>query len=116
MLRADKKDKIKEDQAQTLNSGFGFWSGKWFVERDEEMVVAILYGKLFSCIYGEQHEKLDGRCYEKFVCQNFPKGFRRSGKHGSKLLVQDNCPISEVCKGTKLLAVRALRFQCAVVI
>ena len=70
---------------------FGFWGTRWFVERDGKTIVAILYGKQFSCIYCEQYDKLDGHCYEDFVPQNFPKGFRRSGKHGSKLLVQDKC-------------------------
>ena len=65
------------------------------------MIVAILYGK--GVIYCEQYNKLDGNFVADFVRRNFPKMFRKSGKRGSKLFVQDNCPILNCAKARKAL-------------
>ena len=66
-----------------------------------KMIVAISYGK--GVIYCEQYDKLDGNFVEDFVRRNFPKMFRKSGKRGSKLFVQDNCPILNCAKARKAL-------------
>ena len=59
-----------------------------------KMIEAISYGK--GVIYCE-HFIAD------FVWRNFPKMFRKSRKCGSKLFVQDNCPILNCAKARKAL-------------
>ena len=40
-----------------------------------------------------QYDKLDGAHYAKFVQDNFDNMFRLANKIGSRLFVQDNCPV-----------------------
>lgn len=64
-----------------------------------KMIVAISFGK--GVIYCEEYEKLDGTYFANFVRRNFGDMFRKSGKNGSKLFVQDNCPILNCAKARK---------------
>lgn len=40
-----------------------------------------------------QYDKLDGTHFAKFVQDNFENMFRLANKCGSRLFVQDNCPV-----------------------
>ena len=60
-------------------------------------------GRVVGVIYCEQYDKLDGNFVADFVRRNFPKMFRKNGKRGSKLFVQDNCPILNCAKARKAL-------------
>ena len=64
--------------------------------------VAISYGK--GAIVCHQYNKLDGAYFAKFVQDNFDNMFRLANKNGSRLFVQDNCPVQN-----SALARRALR-------
>ena len=64
--------------------------------------VAISYGK--GVIVCHQYDKLDGAYFAKFVQDNFENMFRLANKNGSRLFVQDNCPVQN-----SALARRALR-------
>ena len=64
--------------------------------------VAISYGK--GVIVCHQYDKLDGAYFAKFLQDNFENMFRLANKNGSRLFVQDNCPVQN-----SALARRALR-------
>ena len=67
-----------------------------------KVIVAISYGK--GAIVCHQYDKLDGAHFAKFVRDNFENMFRLTSKNGSRLFVQDNCPVQN-----SSLARRALR-------
>ena len=67
-----------------------------------KVIVAISYGK--GAIVCHQYDKLDGPYFAKFVQDNFDNMFRLVNKNGSRLFVQDNCPVQN-----SALARRALR-------
>ena len=67
-----------------------------------KVIVAISYGK--GAIVCHQYDKLDGAYFAKFVQDNFENMFRLVNKNGSRLFVQDNCPVQN-----SALARRALR-------
>ena len=56
-----------------------------------KVIVAISYGK--GAIVCHQYDKLDGAYFAKFVQDNFDNMFRLANKNGSRLFVQDNCPV-----------------------
>ena len=56
-----------------------------------KVIVAISYSK--DAIVCHQYDKLDGMHFAKFVQDNFENMFRLVNKNGSRLLVQDNCPV-----------------------
>ena len=67
-----------------------------------KVIVAISYGK--GAIVCHHYDKLDGAYFAKFVQDNFDNMFRLANKNGSRLFVQDNCPVQN-----SALARRALR-------
>ena len=67
-----------------------------------KVIVAISYGK--GAIVCHQYDKLDGAYFARFVQDNFENMFRLANKNGSRLFVQDNCPVQN-----SALARRALR-------
>ena len=67
-----------------------------------KVIVAISYGK--GAIVCHQYDKLDGAHFAKFVRDNFENMFGLASKNGSRLFVQDNCPVQN-----SSLARRALR-------
>ena len=66
------------------------------------MFVAISYRK--GVIFCSEYDKCDEDYFADFVCREFPKMFRRSGKSNSKLFIQDNCPIQICAKVRRALA------------
>ena len=67
-----------------------------------KVVVAISYGK--GAIVCYQYDKLDGAHFAKFVRDNFENMLGVANKNGSRVFVQDNCPVQN-----SSLARRALR-------
>ena len=66
-----------------------------------KMIVAITYRK--RVIYCEQYDKLDGNYLANVVRRNFPKMFRKRGKHASKLFIQDNRPVLNCAQAQKAI-------------
>ena len=66
------------------------------------MFVAISYRK--GVVFCSEYDKCDGDYLANFICREFPKMFRKSGKSHSKLFVQDNCPIQNCAKARRALA------------
>ena len=55
-----------------------------------KVIVLLVMAKALLCY---QHDKLDGAHIAKFVQDNFENMFRLANKNGSRLFVQDNCPV-----------------------
>lgn len=56
-----------------------------------KLIVAISYGK--GAIICHKYDKLDGAYFAAFVNDNFDRMFMKANKNGSRLWVQDNCPV-----------------------
>ena len=56
-----------------------------------KVIVAFCYG--IGAIVCHRYDKLDGAHFSKFVQDNFENMFRLANKNGSRLFVQDNCPV-----------------------
>lgn len=67
-----------------------------------KVILAIIYGK--GAIVCHQYDKLDSRYFAKFVQDHFENMFTIANKNGSRLFLQDNCPVQN-----SALARRALR-------
>ena len=69
-----------------------------------KVVVAISYGK--GAIVCHQYDKLDGAYFAEFVQDNFENMFRKANKNGSRLFVQDNCPVQNSASARHALRVK----------
>ena len=56
-----------------------------------KLIVAISHGK--GAIACHKYDKLDGPYFAQFVNNNFDRMFQKADKNGSRLWVQDNCPV-----------------------
>ena len=66
-----------------------------------KLIVIISYGK--GAIMCHQYDKLDGAYFAKFVQDNFVNMFRLANKNGSRLFVQDNCPVQNSAPACRVL-------------
>ena len=69
-----------------------------------KVVVAISYGK--GAIVCHQCDKLGGSYFAEFVQDNFENMFRITNKNGSRLFVQDNCPVQNSASACHALHVK----------
>ena len=69
-----------------------------------KVVVAISYDK--GAIVCHQYDKLDGAYFAEFVQDNFENMFRKANKNGSRLFVQDNCPVQNSASARHALHVK----------
>ena len=53
-----------------------------------------------------QYDKLEGAYFAEFVQDNFENMFRKANKNGSRLFVQDNCPVQNSASARHALRVK----------
>ena len=53
-----------------------------------------------------QYDKLEGAYFAEFVQDNFENMFRKANKNGSRLFLQDNCPVQNIASARLALRVK----------
>ena len=69
-----------------------------------KLIVAISYHK--GAIVCHKYDKLDGAYFANFVNNNFDRMFRKADKNGSRVWVQDNCPVQNSACVRKVLSIK----------
>ena len=69
-----------------------------------KLIVAISYRE--GAIVYHKYDKLDGAYFANFVNNNFNRMFRKADKNGSRVWLQDNCPVQNSACVSKVLSLK----------